>query len=111
MQDLAEEPWINLGVDAYVREMTPPRFRPGIGLRPGGERPDLEPFVAACYAALYESVAAHSRLGLNVVVDVGHHDSYSRPLGILADAARTLRGLPGAVRRRALSAGDNHGPA
>lgn len=86
--------WMNLGVDAVVREMTPPRYRPGIGLRPGGERPDLEPLVARMYAALYESVAAHSRLGLNVVVDAGHHDAYSRPLGILTDCARRLAGLP-----------------
>lgn len=87
-------PWLNLGVDVYVRQVTPERYRPGIGLRPGGERPDLEPFVAGCYAALYESIAAHSRLGLNVVVDVGHHDAYSVPRGILADCARRLAGLP-----------------
>ena len=73
---------------------TPERYLPGIGLRPGGERPDLEPFVAASYAALYDAVAAHARQGLNVVVDVGHHDSYSRPLGILQDAAARLDGLP-----------------
>jgi chloramphenicol 3-O phosphotransferase len=46
------------------------------------------------YAALYESAAAHSRLGLNVVMDVGHHDSYSRPLGVLRDCAKLLQGLP-----------------
>ena len=46
------------------------------------------------YAALYESIAAHSRLGLNVVVDVGHHDAYSAPLHVLADAARRLDRLP-----------------
>jgi len=72
----------------------PERYRPGIGLRPGGERPDLEPLVRSLYAGLYESVAAHSRLGIDVVVDVGHHDWYSRPLGILPDAARRLDGLP-----------------
>jgi chloramphenicol 3-O phosphotransferase len=33
-------------------------------------------------------------LGLNVVVDVGHHDAYSTSLGILADSARRLEGLP-----------------
>ena len=70
------------------------RFQPGIGLRPGGERPDLEALVPVLYAALYEFVAAHSRLGLNVVMDVGHHDAYSVPLGILPDCARRLRGLP-----------------
>ena len=46
------------------------------------------------YAALYSSVAAFSRLGLNVVVDVGHHEAYSRPMSVLPDAARRLRGLP-----------------
>ena len=63
-------------------------------MRPGGERPDLEVFVPRLYAALYESIAAHSRLGLNVVTDVGHHDAYSKPLGCLADCARRLAGLP-----------------
>ena len=86
--------WVNLGVDAYVRHITPPRYRPGIGLRPGGERPDLEPLVQRFYAALYASIAAHSRMGLNVIAEFGHHDSYSRPLGILADCARLLTGLP-----------------
>ena len=33
--------WVNLGVDAFNRTM-PEHLRPGIGLRPGGERPDLE---------------------------------------------------------------------
>lgn len=86
--------WINLGVDAYVRHITPPRYRPGIGLRPGGERPDLESLIPRFYAALYASIAAHSRLGLNVVAEFGHHDAYSRPLGILSDCARQLAGLP-----------------
>ncbi len=85
--------WINLGVDAYFRA-TPKRYRPGIGLRPGGEGPKLEPLVQQMYAALYESIAAHSRLGINVVSDFGHHDWYTRPLGILPDAARRLAGLP-----------------
>ena len=43
---------------------------------------------------MYDSIAAHSRLGVNVVVDVGHHDNYSEPRGILADAMRRLTGLP-----------------
>ena len=85
--------WMNLGVDRFMA-MTPARYQPGIGLRPGGERPDLEPVVAVLYRALYESIAAHSRLGINVVVDVGHHDAYSQPLGTLVDGARRLQGLP-----------------
>jgi chloramphenicol 3-O phosphotransferase len=86
--------WMNLGVDVHVRHMTPEHFRPGIGLRPGGERPDLEDHIPTFYAALYASIAAHSRLGLNVVADLGHHESYSKPLDILPRCARLLAELP-----------------
>jgi chloramphenicol 3-O phosphotransferase len=85
--------WLNLGVDAFAAA-TPERFRPGVGLRPGGERPDLEDAVVTLFDVLYGSVVAGSRAGLNVVVDVGHHDDYSRPLGILPRVAATLRALP-----------------
>ncbi len=96
VQDRLGEAWgacVNLGVDVH-QHVVPATLRPGIGLRPGGERPDLEPFVVAAYAALYDSVAAHSRQGLNVVVDVGHHDAFSEPRRILPDCARRLAGLP-----------------
>jgi chloramphenicol 3-O phosphotransferase len=85
--------WLSLGVDRF-KAATPERYQPGIGLRPGGERPDLEPLVVLLYRAMYDSIAAHSRLGVNVVVDVGHHDAYSASLGILPDSARRLAGLP-----------------
>jgi len=85
--------WMNLGVDHFKR-MTPPRFQPGIGLRPGGERPDLEPVVVRLYRAMYEAIATHSRLGINVVVDAVHHDSFSIPRHILRTSARQLEGLP-----------------
>jgi chloramphenicol 3-O phosphotransferase len=93
MRDAFDEPWINIGVDSF-RTITPVRLRPGIGLRPGGERPEIEPVVPLLYGMLYESIASHSRRGSNVVVDVGHHDAYSQPLGILPDVARRLDGLP-----------------
>ena len=85
--------WMNLGVDTFM-QATPKRYLPGMGLRPGGEHPDLETFIPTLYRALYESIAAHSRLGLNVVTDVGHHDAYATPQGILRDSARRLHGLP-----------------
>jgi chloramphenicol 3-O phosphotransferase len=95
IQETFDGPWMNLGVDVFSQHVTPPRLRPGIGLRPGGgERPDVEALIPGLYAAFYDSVAAHSRHGLNVVADVGHHDAYSVPLGVLPDAARRLRGLP-----------------
>lgn len=92
MQATLDGIWVNLGVDVYMAAT--PQLSPGIGLRPGGERPDLEPMLPGLYAALYESIAAHSRLGLNVVADLGHHDSYSQPLRILPDCAKRLSGLP-----------------
>ena len=86
--------WINLGVDGF-KQLTSERFSPGIGLRPGGElSATIEPLVPVLYAAMYESIAAHSRMGVNVVVDVGHHDAYSVPRGILFDSARRLKDLP-----------------
>ena len=86
--------WINLGVDGFKQLMSQ-RYSPGIGLRPGGELSDrIEPLVPVLYAAMYESIAAHSRMGINVVVDVGHHDAYSVPRGILFDSARRLKDLP-----------------
>jgi chloramphenicol 3-O phosphotransferase len=93
IQKTFEGVWMNLGVDRF-KPMTPERYQPGIGLRPGGERPDLEPLIVTLYHAMYEAVALHSRLGLNVLVDVGHHDAYSVPRGILPDCARRLKGLP-----------------
>lgn len=94
IQESFNGPWMNLGVDVFAKYVTPARYRPGIGLRPGGERPDLEAVVPALYAALFDSVAAHAQQGLNVVADVGLHDGYSRPLGLLPATAKRLRGLP-----------------
>ncbi|HEX6709757.1 MAG TPA: hypothetical protein VF068_05440 [Rubrobacter sp.] len=93
IQETFDGVWMNLGVDGFMR-MTPARFMPGMGLRPGGERRDIEPLVPTLYRALYESIAAHSRLGLNVVVDAGHHDGYAVPRHILPDCASRLSGLP-----------------
>src|SRR4051812_29435181 len=93
IQNTFEGVWMNLGVDKFM-QMTPKQYQPGIGLRPGGERADLEPLIKIMYLAMYEAIAQFSRKGLNVVVDVGHHDGYSVPLKILPDCARILRGLP-----------------
>ncbi len=92
IQDTFDGVWMNLGVDRFM-EMTPARYHPGIGLRPGGERPDLEPLVAVLYRAMYDAIAAHSRLGLNVVAGVDHHDAYSPPRGSRPDSAPRLSGL------------------
>ena len=91
MQESLPGHWINLGVDAQNRSL-PEALMPGIGLRPGGERPELEPVVVRLYLALYEAIAAHARQGFDVVADLGHHDFYSTPLGILPACARLLAG-------------------
>jgi chloramphenicol 3-O phosphotransferase len=80
--------WVNLGVDV-ARAMTPPRLQPGVGLRPGEPDHPAAAAVPVLYAALWESVAAHARLGLNVVVDIGLYD-----VAVAADAAQRLDGVP-----------------
>jgi chloramphenicol 3-O phosphotransferase len=93
IQERFDGVWMYLGMDGF-KAMTPPRYQPGIGLRPGGERPDLEPLVATLYRGMYQAIADHSRLGVNVVADATHHEHYSRPLRILATCAELLRDLP-----------------
>ena len=103
IQEASDELWMNLGADRYIR-ITPKQYRPGIGLRPAGiekmeerqfgKREKIEPLVPIMYAAMYESIAVHSRLGLNVVTDVGHHDDYASPQGILYNCARRMEDLP-----------------
>jgi chloramphenicol 3-O phosphotransferase len=88
IQDTFDGVWMNLGVDVFIGA-TPKKWRPGMGLRPGEDEHPVNALYPVLLAAAYEAVAAHSRLGLNVVVDVGHHDA-----AILADCARRLDGLP-----------------
>lgn len=93
IQAVSDVPWMVYGVDAIMAE-TPAAMHPGIGLRPGGERPDLEPFVVSLYWHLYDTLVKFSHEGKNVVADTGHHDEYSRPQGILPSCARIVEGLP-----------------
>ncbi len=98
VQDTFEGVWMNLGVDVFARGVTPKKYQPGIGLRPGpgpdkgGDKPELEPLVPVLYFALYDSVAAHSRLGLNVIVEGGLHGAIHPKLP--TDCAKRLAGLP-----------------
>ena len=89
--------WMHIGMDAH-KACTPPSLQPGLGLRPltemGQVNRRVEAHIPILFAALYESVAAHARLGLDVVMDINHHESYSMPYGILGDCARRLAGLP-----------------
>ncbi|MGL6173464.1 MAG: chloramphenicol phosphotransferase CPT family protein [Cellulosilyticaceae bacterium] len=85
--------WMNIGVDHYMK-MTPDHLLPGIGLRPGKEAAELEDTIENMYYALYTSIAVHSLLGLNVVVDVGHHEDYATKKQIFEKCIDILDGLP-----------------
>jgi chloramphenicol 3-O phosphotransferase len=88
IQERLDGTWMNLGVDV-ARAATPPELQPGIGLRPGEPQHPAAAALPRLYAALFESVAAHARLGLDVVVDLGLYDA-----AIRADALGRLDGLP-----------------
>ena len=47
----------NLGVDGFM-QMTPARYLPAMGLRPGGERKDIVPLVSALYRPLSTRAAS-----------------------------------------------------
>ncbi|QQR39149.1 chloramphenicol phosphotransferase CPT family protein [Devosia rhizoryzae] len=70
--------WVIWGVDAFNKTL-PPSLLPGIGLRPGGERPDLEPEVEKLYGVYFAALLAYAETGFDVVADLGLHSSYSRP--------------------------------
>jgi chloramphenicol 3-O phosphotransferase len=81
--------WIIWGVDAFNATL-PPHLLPCIGLRPGGERPDLEPKVVRLFVAYFEALAAFAQSGLDVVADLGLHCDYSTPFDPVALAQTTL---------------------
>lgn len=89
----ADSQWTIHGVDAMI-DRTPPSLWPGIGLRPGGERPDLEGLVLSSYRALFDQVAELAISGRRVAVDVGLHDDYSRPLNIVGEMTVRLASVP-----------------
>lgn len=95
IQSTAPGTWLNTGVDSFMATL-PPALMPGIGLRPGGERPDLEPAVAKLYDLLFATIRLQAQSGFDIVADLGMHEDYSAPLGILDRAASTLGPL-GAV--------------
>lgn len=85
--------WVIHGVDAAMAA-TPTELLPGIGLRPGGERPDLEAQLPEMFDEMYAEVARLAGSGRNVAVDVGHYDDYSTSLGILSRVREWLEGIP-----------------
>ncbi len=78
VQDHVPGRWINWGVDAF-NAMLPAALLPGIGLRPGGERADLEPIVKRLHASYFSALAGFARAGFDVVADLGLHADYASP--------------------------------
>ena len=110
IQTTFDGPWMNLGVDRY-QQITPQRYWPSIGLRPGdpasAPQHPVWPLVPTLLAALYDSIAPHSRHGLNVITDIGHHGkeaAASLPTALAASMASP------SSRRPALPARSDHGP-
>lgn len=93
IQDTFDGIWMNIGVDNYMK-MIPNKVLPGIGLRPGKERPDLEDIVHTMYHALYETIKIHSEHGFNVVVDVGHHDNYETLNNVFSSCLKIIEQSP-----------------
>ena len=89
IQETFDGVWMHFGVDAVKERMTPERYQPGIGLRPGEPDHPVAPLVPLFYGALYDAIAAFARAGLDVVADTGHHDP-----AILTDCARRVAELP-----------------
>ncbi|WP_438874678.1 phosphotransferase-like protein, partial [Virgibacillus salexigens] len=50
--------------------------------------------IVSMYHAMDQSIRVHSTLGLNVVVEVGHHYSYSTSVELLPICANIIKELP-----------------
>jgi chloramphenicol 3-O phosphotransferase len=84
--------WLNFGVDAFNATL-PAALLPGIGLRPGGERPDLEANLPALFGACFSAMADFAGHGFDVVADLGLHSHYARPFDPMALLRDELAGL------------------
>ncbi|WP_413379894.1 phosphotransferase-like protein [Alkalihalobacillus sp. 1P02AB] len=75
LQIISDKIWVHIGVD-NTASILDAKFSPAMGLRPGGEFPELEETVKKLYLALFDSIKAYSDQGFSVVVDVGFHHHY-----------------------------------
>lgn len=85
--------WINWGVDRFS-ETLPPELLPGIGLRPGGERPEFEPQVRHLYGTYFAILRNFAESGFDVVADLGLHADYAEPFDAFASMTEALADLP-----------------
>ncbi len=85
--------WINWGVDAFNASL-PETLLPGIGLRPGGERPELETALPALFSAYFGALLAFTDKGFDVVADLGLHQNYAAPFNPWAMLDSTIGHAP-----------------
>ncbi len=84
--------WLIWGVDAFNATL-PPELLPGIGLRPGGERPDLEAHLPELFERYCAVLLGLAQSGCDVVADLGLHTNYATPFDPKALLRQRLAGL------------------
>ncbi len=102
IQATFDGPWCNLGADTFVQQVIPRNYLPGgkhedVGFRmeeiPGSDPPlrriSFGPAVQTVLPAMNETIAVHSRLGLNVVADTAFMTA-----DLMKDCVQRLAGLP-----------------
>lgn len=82
-----------MGVD-LERAVTRPSLQPGVGLRPGGERPELEPAIEKSYRKLFAAAVLVHSAGWDVILDVGLHAEYASNLNAWNLAHESLAEAP-----------------
>lgn len=84
--------WLIWGADAFNATL-PPELLPGIGLRPGGERPDLEAHLPELFERYCTVLLGLAQSGCDVVADLGLHSDYAAPFDSKALLMQRLSGL------------------
>lgn len=88
IQEQVPGTWLIWGVDAFNATL-PEEVLPGIGLRPGGERPDLEAHLPELFDRYLNVLSGVARSGANVVADLGLHAGHASgfdPMPMFAEA-------------------------
>lgn len=92
IQTSVEGRWMIWGVDGFNATL-PPELLPGIGLRPGGERPDLEAHLPELFERYCGVLLGLAQSGCDVVADLGLHRDYAAPFDSKALLAERLSGI------------------
>lgn len=86
------ENWVHFGVDAWLENYSD-LPKPGIGLRPGGERPDLEVELSRSFEAFFRKIHQLAE-SASVMVDSSIHRQYANPLNPWEIASEVFGEIP-----------------